>query len=151
MSVASARRQPFDPAAFLALLLLANVCGFIYYTALQKPGIDFYHYWFTARALREQWFDNVYSSAGRAALGERSYRSAKDPQTPERERHAAEDIYRIVNSMQRTPTFATIEPNGTPFCYACFDLATTGNYEGDYRRFNWLRLACAVFGTIFLC
>src|SRR5689334_8113201 len=111
-----------DGAGLLALFVLACTCYRVWDRGNQIAAIDFYHYWLTPQAIRHGWHDDIYSPQGRDVIGRRSYSTIADPRTPDAERAAARAVFLIINQAEDTPQplFATVEPNATPFCYACF-------------------------------
>lgn len=92
-----------------------------------KAPRDFYQFWGVGEAVRRHAVVDIYSEADRSRIGEELSRAA----------------VRGSSSMRMASHIRTkLEPAGTPFLYAVFDLVATGRFERDYR---WYRIASGLF------
>ena len=65
----TATALPREPVLMLALLLAVNSLYEVYLAGARRPGIDFFQYWVGAKAVKESWCDNIYSTeAGRRSV-----------------------------------------------------------------------------------
>jgi len=108
--------------------------------ALSEAGDDFYHYWIVPVAVRQLGLRDVYRPAGRAQIG-RHFLAAARQFAPRAERAARENAAMYPEA---------VLPTATPFLYAMHGLASTGDYERDYRLFQAASSLAFVLGMVFL-
>jgi hypothetical protein len=124
-------------AALLLLVLLALHVDQELRRAAQFDGIDFYQFWAIGLAANAQDLD-VYDPAERGRLGEWLHRRSQ--------RADASPLERAVGPRRRA-----LEVFSTPFLYAVFGLAASGDYAADLARFQVASLAAALAGVALLC
>jgi hypothetical protein len=121
----------------LALLLVAIVSVSAWRTVSQSPGIDFYQFWLVGHALLDGEIEDPYrpeAGSRLAAIG--------------REQALATDGERLRAAARARPV---LEVFSSPFLYAVFGAAASGDYERDYRRFQLLSLLAALGAVVLLC
>jgi len=123
--------------AILLFWILATVAYCSFAAARWRSGgpTDFYLLWSVGQALRELPVENVYTEPDRSAitaeLRDRSIASGSPT--------------RIAGALG----WNRFEPISTPFLYAIFSLASSGDFDRDYELFRLVSLAgyaAAVFG-----
>jgi hypothetical protein len=121
-------RAPSDPTWFVGALLLIVVLSTAWHVNYSRSaGIDFYQFWLVGHAVEKGSVSNVYSLEGREELTRIGARLASLPGGSRR----------LVEAAKTRDIF---ENFSTPFLYACFGRTTTGDYDGDYARYQFLCL-----------
>ena len=132
---ALALRAVSEPTLMIAALLLVVVLSTAWHVNYSRSaGIDFYQFWLVGHAVEEGSVTNVYSLEGREELTRIGARLASTPGGSRR-------------LVEATRTREIFENFSTPFLYACFGRFFTGDYDGDYARYQvvcLLVLAAAV-------
>jgi hypothetical protein len=123
-----ARRSLSEPTPFIGALLLILVLSTSWHVNYSRSaGIDFYQFWLVGQAVKEGSVSNVYSLEGREELTRMGARLASTPSGSRR-------------LVEATRTRAIFENFSTPFLYACFGRSFTGDYDGDYLRYQFVCL-----------
>jgi hypothetical protein len=99
--------------------------------------VDFYQFWAVGQWLHQHGNANVYSDEFRERLGAELLEESKHQDDPK---------LAVVAEMRRN-----LETYSSPFLYALFGLCSTGRYAADFRCYQWLMLACLIFGIGVLC
>jgi hypothetical protein len=121
-------------------LLLVWIAAAVAYGAFvaerwrSRGPTDFYLLWSVGQALREMPLDNVYSESDRRAITAEFAARAETSGSPAR-----------VAAARGWNRFETIS---TPFLYTVFALASSGDFDRDYRRFQIVSL-CGYLATVF--
>jgi hypothetical protein len=132
--VFSKRHYAIDILAALLILLTSTfaVKSGRFHSA---NAVDYYQFWVIGQAIRTMEVSNIYSIPERNRIGKRFVRESVG-QSPER----------IAAARSRD----TIEPSGTPFLYALFDVVSTGDYDRDYQNFFGFSLFAYMTASYFL-
>lgn len=134
MALPASNREHSKVSAPYPALLTACVILFIFSinllweSAAASPGIDYYQVWVAAQAVRNNTVRDIYSRDADSVLADRyllSYRGM-----------APSDRHRAVANKCRE-----LGLTGTPFLYAALGAITSGDYDRDYRVFQFMSVA----------
>jgi hypothetical protein len=137
MSSREASRARVPWLTGLALLLLVAVAVESLALGRRFSGFDFYQFWAVGQLLEGLEDANVYADPQRAELSRRAHERSRAPGTPPRQRRAGQ---------QRR----SLEIFSTPFLYTSFALASSGDYEVDWRRYQILASAAGMAAVVLL-
>jgi hypothetical protein len=132
----------------LALLLLANAAAGRWHFTNIFLNVDYFTLWSVPHALSSKALSggatpNIYSPDVQTAMGAVLIEEAQSPYaSPAQARVTA-----ITSSLYDNRVDAT----GTPFAYAAVGLLSSGDFERDAWRFQWLSVACFVLAIGVLC
>jgi hypothetical protein len=134
-----------QPAALLALLAMG--CSFCYaWRAAQRcSGIDFYHFWTTARGVAQRQVENPYSAGGREKLFLEVARKASAKGLSPFETLAAKTIFEIDSPKRRMHTVASL------LLFAVIRPFSFGDAEGGYKAFTFVSNVCFLLAVLLLC
>ncbi len=125
----------------LALLLVALVSVSAWRIALQNAGIDFYQFWLVGQTLADEEFAEAFADPYRPAAGSRLAQIGREQALA----HGGERLHAAVRARPVVEVFSS------PFLYAVFGAAASGDYERDYRRFQLASLLAALAAVALLC
>lgn len=130
-----------DSAILIAcVLLFAFSINLLWKSASAAVGIDYYQVWVAGQAVRSQSVADIYSRDADATLTERYLNSYR--QVAPSDRHRA-----VANKCRE------LGLTGTPFLYASLGWLAGGEYDRDYRQFQFISVAglaasIAIFGRL---
>jgi len=122
-------------AVFLPLLFLIGGLGILRWRS--ERARDYYQFWVVGRAIRSMELTNIYSPEDRQRIGQHFLDQALA--------HKASASHLQAASYRRV-----INPAGTPFLYAVFFLASSGDYDFDYTAFRIISLIVYLLSIVIL-
>jgi len=131
-------RGPCGALVLLAALVLAGALAHAWDFARRFDAFDFYQFWIVGQAAAQPGTGDVWSPPERERLGHEGQQAALRELGPSREptRHASAASRRAV-----------LETYSTPWLYALFGVAASGDYERDLDRFQLASLAALAAGV----
>jgi len=125
-------------AAVLGVLLAVFALFDAWSYAGSQPGIDFYQFWVAAQVIAEPGTVDLYSVRAEREIGDRFHRKTSTLPAESRQRRAAS---------QRPQ----LETYSTPFLYTMFRLVASGDYDRDFRLYQFICIATTVVSIALLC
>ncbi len=126
-------------AIFLAVLCLIEA----WHYGSSANGYDFYYFWAVPRALSEGIAEDIYSEEGyeklRKTFADRAEEQAEDSK-----------YYRMAEFWNHSSR-AHFRPANTPFSYTVFRLFSLGDFEKDFRRYQFISLICSAASIFLIC
>ncbi len=117
----------------VAVLLALGALLHTWQEARRQMGIDFLHYWAVPRALHAGPIANIYSPEGRRELGRRTAAAAAAEGVPEIQKAATTAALKFEGG--------SLETLATPFLFSVFELFAGGQYQRDFRLYQFASLA----------
>jgi hypothetical protein len=120
----------------LALLLLIHSALFAWQYATRTPMVDFFVFWSVPHSLSIKPATNIYTEEGRREMGTEMATEAEKPTASETQRQAT------YANMQDPLHNGKVDSHGSPFLYTLMGLLSSGDYDGDQKRFAIVSLLC---------
>lgn len=122
------------PLLLLSGILLTHALIGVWSTARNEEGVDFYQFWLAPQVVSRSESPDLYNEDERKILAARYLEKAR--------RLPPGEQWRFQGAASRR---AALETAGTPFLYAAFAPWFGGDYERDYRRYQFV---CGVLGLV---
>ena len=127
-----------DTSLFLVFLLFIFSIIKVWDYGRSYAGIDFYQFWVIGQVIAQSNPPNIYSDEDRRKIGQEflqmSYRDS--------------DSLRFRLAAENRKVFETYS---SPFLYSLFSVFSSGDFDTDYRRYQFFCLACTIFAIMTLC
>ena len=129
----------------LAFLLLLHSAMFAWQYATQTPMVDFFVFWSVPHTLSTKPVADIYTEQGRRDMGAQM---------------AAEAELKTTSETQKQATYANtqdplhdgrVDAHASPFLYSVIGLISSGDYDGDQKRFAILSGLCLAASVVMLC
>lgn len=137
-AIARQRRIERTTVGKLALLLF---CSFLIINAAPRlrshAPLDFYQFWLAGRAAADMGVESIYHADDMRVIRQ-EYLDKGEKSGSTRWKRAAS-------------FWSRLELTATPLFYSAFYLASSGDFETDYRRFQFFEFAVYVLSLAFLC
>jgi hypothetical protein len=131
-----------SPSVIAAFLLLLHVGWVVSMSASNTPTVDFFTFWSVSHTLSRAPVANVYSPDNQRKIASVLVAEAQSSETSDLQRQATADVVHLYGGR--------IDVTGTPLLYMAIGGLSSGNFQTDQKRFEFVCASCLVLSMLIL-